>query len=739
MMATTLPPVGHDPLSRHFDHKPYVFDGLREPYSTTDDGSTTTLTSTLSVNPRQTSTSSVIPVASVPLQPRNNENRSASNILLTPTGKGSMSVSQQSNHAHHYLGRSKKLLKSQILTLSRKLEFSATCLSRTSHFRDRNKRSREDGKGVQSRTSECQQGNVDDQLSFLASRFVSDTTTAETVDEGTFESVYEVDRDDGIFRHWLNALRRRRNVQQRTPVPHSLQRQNVTIPGPNGPFTSFSSPRFLGRHRRMSSSSSSFVETLKTASFSNPSMSMGSRSHRQTGSTEARDNGSGNIRYSIDSDQPISRPSLDEGALCRGLRRGQILRELLMSEESYLVDVRALNNLFSTLLTSAASISTPAKANIQRTLLEMLRLHTDLSNELHRVSRAEISTHRLTERLVRMSGTRSDIKRSSLESCRSIERDPKDRHSRHSIDSVDSNSRLCMAEPSEAADFAKAFRQFMPLFFVYEEFCSNHEVILHEIAAFQRSTSSWPLYETGIEALTRSIRAVNLRKGSDKRALTISDLLMSPIQRLTKYPLLFADLRKSTPVIDCPDSHAEIDSTLQRLQELVREVNHATDNHIVRGKVRKRWILQDRLSFNGQTLQASQFRMLGYPLLCGVLHLAYETRTQVIGAYGLCVLFETHVILTVPARQVEKFDVIAVIHLSNLKIASTSDGKGSESRMIFEFPETDNLQVYNATPRCFRGRWSLNQISSCSKSSSAHAQKRKKSSGRHLWQSQRSY
>lgn len=684
-MATTLPPIVHSPFGRHFDHNPHVFDGLREPYPAIGNVPATALTSAVSVNPRQTSTSSVISVASAPLQRSNNENQGVSDVLLTPSGKRSISLNQQNNYAHHSPGRSKKLLRSQIVSPSQKLEFSARCLPRTNHFRDLNKRLREDGKDAQSRMSEYQPCNADRRPALLTSKFLQAPTISETVDKGTFECVYEVDRGDGIFRHWSNTFRRKRNGQPRAPVPHSHQRHNVTIPGPNEPFSSYSPPRFLGRHRRMSNSSSGFVETLKTASFSNPSMSMGPRSHRLTRSTETRGNRSSNIRYSIDSDQPINRPSLDEGALRRGLRRGQILRELLMSEESYLVDLTALNNLFSTLLTSAASISTSAKANIQRNLFEILRLHSDLANELHRVSRAEMSAHRLAERLLRKSGPRDPVKRSSLESYRSSERDRHDRHSRHSIDSVDSNSRLCIAEPSEAADFAKAFRHFMPLFFVYEDFCSNHEVMLREIAASQRSISSWPLYETGIEALTRSIRPVNHRKGSNKRAMTVSDLLMSPIQRLTRYPLLFADLHKSTPVIDCPDSHAEVDFTLQHLRELVCEVNRVTDNRVARERLRKRWILQDRLAFKDQTLQASQFRMLGYPLLCGVLHLVYQTRTGVVGSYGLCVLFQTHMILTVPARQAEKFDVIAVIHLSHLKIESTSDGKGKDRRIISIF------------------------------------------------------
>lgn len=163
----------------------------------------------------------------------------------------------------------------------------------------------------------------------------------------------------------------------------------------------------------LSNSSSGFVETLKTASFSNASTSTAPGSHRLARSTEARGNQGSNVRYSVDSDRPITRPSLDEGACCRGLRRRQILREILISEESYLVDLRALNNLFSTLLTSVASLSTSAKANIQRNLLEILHLHTDLANELHRVSTCNISKHPMQGHLLPKSEARGHTRRSS--------------------------------------------------------------------------------------------------------------------------------------------------------------------------------------------------------------------------------------------------------------------------------------------------------------------------------------
>jgi hypothetical protein len=74
--------------------------------------------------------------------------------------------------------------------------------------------------------------------------------------------------------------------------------------------------------------------------------------------------------------------------------------------------------------------------------------------------------------------------------------------------------------------------------------------------------------------------------------------------------------------------------------------------------------------------------MLNHPILCGVLHLAYQTKRQVKGGYGLCILLEKHLVVVIPAKQAEKFDVTALIHLSALKMESASDGKGNPTRMV---------------------------------------------------------
>jgi hypothetical protein len=461
-MANILPPIVHSPVGRYFQHRPCLFDGLREPYPITDNVSTPTLAS---INPRQTSTSSIMSVASAPLQPRKNENRGACDALLTPSRKRSISLHEPKKYARHSLGRSRKLRRSQILRPCDNLNFTPRGLLRTVQLQDTDGPwggKPQDRKG---NTNENLPGNRNRRPRSLTAALVTENTPRATTDEGIFGSSHDVDKDDGKFRHWVNTFRRRKNVSPRTPMWQSHCGQTLSNLDQDPPFGTHSSLILLmGLQRRLSNSSSVFVETDKTASFSNPSISMGPRPHRLTRSSETRGNRSSNVRYSIDSDRPINRPSLDEGVLCRGLRRRQILREILMSEESYLVDLRALSNLFSTLLTSVASLSTLAKANIQRNLVEILYLHTELANELYRISTVDMSTNRMPHRMFRKSRAHSDNKSSSLESHTIHERDPQNRHSRHCIDSLDSNAMLRTAEPSEAADIARAFRHFMPQF-----------------------------------------------------------------------------------------------------------------------------------------------------------------------------------------------------------------------------------------------------------------------------------
>lgn len=77
---------------------------------------------------------------------------------------------------------------------------------------------------------------------------------------------------------------------------------------------------------------------------------------------------------------------------------------------------------------------------------------------------------------------------------------------------------------------------------------------------------------------------------------------------MCRYPLLLSELLKHTPVIDCPYSHMEIESTLIRFREATAEINRATtDSRRAKSVLKKTWTLQDRLAFPGQV------RVVGSP------------------------------------------------------------------------------------------------------------------------------
>ena len=74
-------------------------------------------------------------------------------------------------------------------------------------------------------------------------------------------------------------------------------------------------------------------------------------------------------------------------------------------------------------------------------------------------------------------------------------------------------------------------------------------------------------------------------------------MIVKPIQRVCKYPLLFADLFKNLPVIDGPESHATVEKVLFRLRETALEINKATNDEYTRERIQRCWSLQDLLIF----------------------------------------------------------------------------------------------------------------------------------------------
>jgi len=73
--------------------------------------------------------------------------------------------------------------------------------------------------------------------------------------------------------------------------------------------------------------------------------------------------------------------------------------------------------------------------------------------------------------------------------------------------------------------------------------------------------------------------------------------ILQPIQRITRYELLFKDLCRATPSCDDPISHAVLDDVLYRLGETCRNVDDAKDNPDKLRLMENSRLLQERLCF----------------------------------------------------------------------------------------------------------------------------------------------
>ncbi|KAI1620539.1 hypothetical protein EDD37DRAFT_158675 [Exophiala viscosa] len=437
-------------------------------------------------------------------------------------------------------------------------------------------------------------------------------------------------------------------------------------------------PQFVCHKKRLSTASSAFVHTIKTASLSNASLSILPRSSRFGRSNDSYGMFSSNARHSTDSDRPDTSASVEEAAFLRGLKRRQILAELLATEEGYIADLKALIYLYSTLLASTMSISSPVRSSMLRNVHDLLHMHERLLERLQQAT-YEAAVRKWTDTTSpRDLGWPHGHERwRSVESALVTKLTRSHRRTRSSIDSCEvgrGRTYLGCAEPRDVSDIASIFKDFSKDFFAYEEYCANHSLIAHELQ--RHAPTLWTTYESGIESLSRSLITLDQKREHNKKGLTVADLLIKPIQRVTKYPLLFNDLLKQTPVSDCPSTHIEISETLKCLRGLVQSVNQATDSHETRAHVQRRWSLQARLKYNKVNLKPERLRSLGNVRLCGVLHVAWQTKSKIDSCYALCVLFESTLLVAVPAGTSPCFEVIALLHLSDVSIASPSDGRG---------------------------------------------------------------
>ncbi|KAK8114263.1 RhoGEF domain-containing protein [Apiospora kogelbergensis] len=375
-------------------------------------------------------------------------------------------------------------------------------------------------------------------------------------------------------------------------------------------------------------------------------------------------------RFSEESTRLERTVSADPAVMERQLQRRRVIEELISTEESYIGDIKFLMNVYVTILASLPTQHQGLRSSINRNLTDIVELHEGILGELHRV----VPNSEYTQ----------------LQQIQPAHKPPpRPNHQRwYSLDSVpevkDGTPWLrdipgMVAEPTVAADVAQVFGDRMYRFFVYEEYGAKYEMMIKDVASTHRAMPQWETYQKGLEALAASLGSANHHVDRSRKSLTIGDLLVKPIQRICRYPLLFAELLKHTPVYDCPNSHAQIEDVLVRLREATAEINRATDDPSVKVTLEKTWLLQDRLMFPDQSFDTNtkaNVRLLGQIQLCGALHVCWQTRKGVKGQYMICLLYRDSLCLATAEGLHQVYVIQACIGLNTIKLEEADNCRG---------------------------------------------------------------
>ncbi|KAI2468086.1 Dbl homology domain-containing protein [Annulohypoxylon bovei var. microspora] len=477
----------------------------------------------------------------------------------------------------------------------------------------------------------------------------------------------------GPFHKWMKNLHRRAH---RPRIQHDPSRfESFPEYSENSMRNDAAS---LNNHRKSSSGSSfGFVAAVRSASVSLASASVITRSRRHTGRsslqgrTDLSSIGStSGQRYSEDSTSFERTVSNDPGVIERLLQRRRILEEMINTEESYIGDVKFLMNVYVTILASLPSPQIGLRSSINRNLTDIVELHEEILGELHRVvPNSEYTQPECIPVIPNLPPAKKHHRWRSLDSV------PEDKGGTPWLQNIPS----VIAEPTVAAEVARIFRKRMNRFFVYEEYGAKYEMMIRDVASAHRTLPQWETYQKGLEALAASLGAVNYHLDNSRKSLTIGDLLVKPIQRICRYPLLFAELLKYTPVCDCPSSHMEIENALIRLREATSEINRATDDPRMKNTMEQTWLLQDRLIFPNQKLDAASktaIRSFGQVRLCGALYVCWQTKDGVDGAYMVALLYKDCLCLASASRAEPVYTIQACISLSDIKVEEVDNGRG---------------------------------------------------------------
>ncbi|PKK47957.1 hypothetical protein CI102_8008 [Trichoderma harzianum] len=455
-------------------------------------------------------------------------------------------------------------------------------------------------------------------------------------------------KSQGPFHKWMRTIHRR--AQHR----HTRSDESFgSLRPPFDPDVHSHTAHWRRTHHRQSSSGSSFafVSAVRSASASlaSASVSVVARSRRNVPRSQGFSTTERSSRASISGPRASEDSGLRENqslanlaAMERSLQRRRVLEELISTEEGYIGDIRFLMNVYVTILAALPSICVGLRSSINQNLTEIVKLHEELLGELHRaVPHSEYTQADATPPLTHLPNFDYPYSHRRWSSLGAVpEQNTKARWLLKAPG--------MLSDPQVAAEVSKAFGK--------------------------KET-----YQKGLEALAMALGSVKGSEDGAKKALTINDLLVKPIQRICKYPLIFSELLKCTPISDCPNSHMEVDNTLTRLREATTEINRASNDGNIKSTLEKTWILQDRLVFPDRKFDAiskRQIRSFGHIRLCGTLHVCWQTDEGVDGQYFICLLYRDMLCLASAGKVDPIYTIMACINIDSIRIEKVDNGRG---------------------------------------------------------------
>ncbi|KAK4062634.1 uncharacterized protein Triagg1_9875 [Trichoderma aggressivum f. europaeum] len=492
-------------------------------------------------------------------------------------------------------------------------------------------------------------------------------------------------KSQGPFHKWMRTIHRR--AQHR---PTRSDESFGSLRPSFDPDVHSRTAHWRRTHHRQSSSESSFafVSAVRSASTSLASVSVSvvARSRRNAPRSQGFSTTERSSRASISGPRASEDSGLRENqslanlaAMERSLQRRRVLEELISTEEGYIGDIRFLMNVYVTILAALPSICVGLRSSINQNLTEIVKLHEELLGELHRaVPHSEYTQADATPPLSHVPNFDYPYSHRRWSSLGAVpEQNTKARWLLKAPG--------MLSDPQVAAEVSKAFGKKISRFFIYEEYGATYEMMIKDIASAQQTIPDWETYQKGLEALAMALGSVKGSEDGAKKALTINDLLVKPIQRICKYPLIFSELLKCTPISDCPNSHMEIDNTLTRLREATTEINRASNDENIKSTLEKTWILQDRLAFPDRKFDAiskRQIRSFGHIRLCGTLHVCWQTDEGVDGQYFICLLYRDMLCLASAGKVDPIYTIMACINIDGLRIEKVDNGRGTLVRRI---------------------------------------------------------